>query len=86
MKFHITMLCGGQSMMLTPSDTYKIDLDSIKEKLPGVIKSSKDMLEFMYKGIKITLYTSGSVFFYHFIDKEKAFVYAEEILLIVNGS
>lgn len=83
MKFHVTMLCGGKSMMLTPSETVSVDLVEAEKKVTDVVKSSNEMLEFMYHDIKITIYSSGNVFFYHFTDRPKAFEYAEEILKLV---
>lgn len=84
MKFHVTMLCGGKSMMLTPSESVTVNLKEAEKKVSDVVKCSSEMLEFMYHDIKITLYTSGNVFFYHFIDRPKAFEYAEEILRSVT--
>lgn len=84
MKFHVTMLCGGKSMMLTPSEAVAVDLTEAEKRVTDVVKSSSEMLEFMYHDIKVTIYTSGNVFFYHFIDKPKAFEYAEEILKLVT--
>ena len=86
MKYHITMLCGGESMMLSPSEIYKLDLEDVVDKMDdGVLRSNKDMVEFMYDGVKLTLYTNGSIMFYHFTDTDVAYSYADEILEKING-
>ena len=73
-------LCGGKSMMLSPSERYDIDLISVSGSFDDVQRVSKDMMEFMYRGIKITLYPNGSVMFYHFTDLEKGRLYADEVI------
>ena len=67
-------------MMLSPSERQDIDLMSISEKFDDVIRVSKDMMEFMYRDIKVTLYPNGSVMFYHFTDLEKGRMYADEVI------
>ncbi|MBQ7701207.1 MAG: hypothetical protein IJT54_02265 [Candidatus Methanomethylophilaceae archaeon] len=85
MKYGIIMLCGGESMMLTPSPKPKLDLLAVTPLLGDtVLRSSKDMVEFMYHDVKLTLYPNGSVMFYHFIDLEIARTYADEILELVR--
>ena len=86
MKYHITMLCGGESMMLTPSEIYRLDLEDAVGKMDDeILRSNKDMVEFMHKGVKLTLYTNGSIMFYHFTDLEVAYAYADEVLEIAKG-
>ena len=73
-------------MMLSPSEIYKLDLEDVVDKMDdGVLRSNKDMVEFMHKGVKLTLYTNGSIMFYHFTDLDVAYPYADEILVKVNG-
>ena len=67
-------------MMLTPSEDPKIDLESVSEGFDGVLRVSKDLMEFMYKDVKLTLYPNGSVMFYHFTDPDEARSYADEVL------
>lgn len=67
-------------MMLSPSERYDIDLISVSGSFDDVQRVSKDMMEFMYRGIKITLYPNGSVMFYHFTDLEKGRLYADEVI------
>ena len=67
-------------MMLSPSERLEIDLMSVSESFDNVIRVSKDMMEFMYREIKITLYPNGSVMFYHFTDLEKGRLYADEVI------
>ncbi len=67
-------------MMLSPSERYDIDLISVSGSFDDVQRVSKDMMEFMYRGIKITLYPNGSVMFYHFTDLEQGRLYADEVI------
>ena len=86
MRYHVTMLCGGQSMMLTPSETTAVDLKRAAGILgESVLRSSEDLVEFMFRGIKITAYANGSLMFYHFIDLEKATEYADEVLAKITS-
>ena len=80
MNYHITMLCGGKSMMLAPSERRSFDLKAAAGLLgESVLRSSDDMLEFMYRDVKITIYPNGSVMFYHFTDADAAKCYAKEL-------
>ena len=67
-------------MMLSPSERQDIDLMSVSGSFDDVMRVSKDMMEFMYREIKITLYPNGSVMFYHFTDLEKGRLYADEVI------
>ena len=74
-------------MMLSPSEIYKMDLEAVAKGLDcEILRSNKDMVEFMYKGIKLTLYPNGSIMFYHFTDLDDAYSYADEILTKINGN
>ncbi len=85
MRYHITMLCGGQSMMLTPSDPPVFGMDRAKEVMgDSVLRSSDDMLEFMFRDVKITIYPNGSIMFYHFTDAEASYAYADEIIGMIT--
>ena len=85
MKYYITMLCGGQSMMLSPSERSKFDTLEVSRILGDrVLRASKDMVEFMYKDVKLTLYPNSSIMFYHFTDLEIAYTYADEVLETVK--
>ena len=73
-------------MMLSPSEIYKMDLEAVAKGLDcEILRSNKDMVEFMYKGIKLTLYPNGSIMFYHFTDFDTACVYADEIIDKLTG-
>ena len=80
MRYHTIMLCGGESMMLTPSEGVKIDVVRASRILGQVMRASKDMVEFMYRNVKLTLYPNGSIMFYHFTDLEVACSYADEVI------
>ena len=67
-------------MMLSPSERQDIDLMSVSGSFDDVMRVSKDMMEFMHRGIKVTLYPNGSVMFYHFTDLEKGRMYADEVI------
>ncbi len=85
MRYHVTMLCGGQSMMLTPSETTAVDLRNAADILgDSVLRSSEDMVEFMFREVKITAYANGSLMFYHFTDLDSANAYSDEILHMIS--
>ena len=86
MRYHVTMLCGGESMMLSPAERPKIDMISAPGRLDSVLRANKDMVEFMYNDIKLTLYPNGSVMFYHFTDLEVAERYAGEVISRIMDS
>ena len=80
------MLCGGQSMMLTPSVKPVFAMDDAQKILgDSVLRASEDMIEFMYRDVKITVYPNGSIMFYHFTDFDTACVYADEIINKLTG-
>lgn len=87
MRYHITMLCGGESMMLTPSDRPVFDFGSVSGIFgDAVLRANKDMVEFMHRGVKLTLYPNASVMFYHFTDRDTAFEYADEVMgMLTSG-
>ena len=85
-KYHTIMLCGGQSMMLNPSVRPTIQMDHACEILKdSVLRSSKDMIEFVYRDVKLTVYPNGSIMFYHFTDFDAACVIADEIIDKLTG-
>ena len=73
-------------MMLSPSERLKIDTEAASVKFDSVIRANKDMVEFMYNDVKLTLYPNGSVMFYHFTDLEAARGYTDEVISKVVGS
>ena len=85
MRYQITMLCGGESMMLTPSERPEFDILEVSKGFDDVLRATKDMVEFMYKDVKLTLYPNASIMFYHFTDLEAAHSYADEILASIDG-
>ena len=72
-------------MMLSPSERPKFDILAVSEMLGDVQRTTKDMVEFMYKDVKLTLYPNASIMFYHFTDLEVAYSYADEILAMIEG-
>ena len=80
MKYHMIPLCGGKSMMLSPSERLDIDLMAVSASFDDVLRVSKDMMEFMFREVKMTLYPNGSVMFYHFTDLDVANSYADEVI------
>lgn len=67
-------------MMLSPSERLDIDLMAVSASFDDVLRVSKDMMEFMFRDVKITLYPNGSVMFYHFTDLEAGRSYADEVI------
>ena len=77
----MTVLCGGKSMMLAPLTPYDIDLLHSADVLGHcVLRSSEEMLEFMYEDIKLTLYRNGNLMFYHYTDIEHGYKIADMVL------
>ena len=86
-KYHSITLCGGKSMMLNPAEKTSIPMEDACGILnDAVLRSSKDMIEFMYEGVKLTIYANGSIMFYHFTDFDTACAYADEIIGILTGN
>ena len=72
-------------MMLNPSPKPSISIDHAREILKDTaLRSSKDMIEFVYKDIKLTIYPNGSIMFYHFTDFDAACTYADEIIGLIT--
>ena len=72
-------------MMLAPSERSEFDLLEVSKGFGDVLRATKDMVEFMYKGVKLTLYPNSNIMFYHFTDLEAANSYADEVLAMING-
>ncbi|MGN1044825.1 MAG: hypothetical protein ACI4Q9_02565 [Candidatus Methanomethylophilaceae archaeon] len=79
--YTLTVLCGGKSLMLVPRSPMDLD-PSVHVKGLGaeVMRASPEMAEFMYRDVKITLYSNGGLMFYHLSDADVAETYADEIL------
>ena len=72
-------------MMLTPSDRPIFDMDKASDVMgDSVLRKSPDMVEFMFRDVKITIYPNGSLMFYHFTDLETAEGYADEITRLIS--
>ena len=71
-------------MMLSPSERPEFDLLEVSKELGEVLQATKDMVEFMYKDVKLTLYPNASIMFYHFTDSEVAHSYADEIMAMIR--
>ena len=73
-------------MMLSPSERSKFDTLEVSRILGDrVLRATKEMVEFMYNDVKLTLYPNSSIMFYHFTDLEVAYTYADEVLEIAKG-
>ena len=84
-RYHLTVLCGGKSMMLAPSVAYDIDLIHASDVLAqSVLRASEEMVEFMFDGIKLTLYSNGSLMFYHFNDPVAGYDICDRVLSLVS--
>lgn len=80
-RYHLTILCGGKSMMLAPSSPYNLDLSHAAELLAHhVIRASDEMVEFTHEGIKLTLYRNGNLMFYHYTDIDHGYEICDHIL------
>ncbi|MBR7123532.1 MAG: hypothetical protein IKC93_01520 [Candidatus Methanomethylophilaceae archaeon] len=72
-------------MMLAPSVAYDIDLIRASEILAqSVLRASEEMVEFMFDGIKLTLYSNGSLMFYHFNDPDAGYDICDCVLSLVS--
>ena len=70
--------------MLAPSVAYDIDLIHASEILAQfVLRASEEMVEFMFDGIKLTLYSNGSLMFYHFNDPDVGYDVCDRVLAMV---
>ena len=68
-------------MMLAPLAPYDIDLSRSADVLGlCVLRSSEEMLEFMYEDIRLTLYRNGNLMFYHYTDIEQGYMIADMVL------
>ncbi len=83
MRFAMIRLCGGASAMLTPDRKIAIDLGKCNA-IGDIIASNAEYIQFMWKGVRVTLYSNGSILFYHFIDEEKSRGYASDILRTIG--
>ena len=72
-------------MMLSPSEKIEFDILGVSKEFEDVLQATKDMVEFMYNDVKLTLYPNSSIMFYHFTDSKVAFTYADEVLELANG-
>ena len=72
-------------MMLAPSVAYDIDLIHASDVLAqSVLRASEEMVEFMFDGIKLTLYSNGSLMFYHFNDPVAGYDICDRVLSLVS--
>ena len=73
-------------MMLSPSESCNLDLEAVAKGMDDeILRSNRDMVEFMHRGVKLTLYPNGSMMFYHFTDLDVASSYADEMMATING-
>jgi hypothetical protein len=86
LKFHAIGLCGGKSLMLSPEAKYAVSMSEAANCLPAVIRSMSELIEFDYKGVRLTLYRTGSLMFYHMNVFETACCYAAEIYAMLGGA
>lgn len=74
-------------MMLVPSVKYDLDLKAASELLDfTMIRCCDEMIEFLHDDIKLTLYSNGSLMFYHFIDIERGYSIADEVLETISSN
>lgn len=86
-KYHLTLLCGGKSMMLTPIPPPSVDMGiALSEFADTASKMSPEMIEFCFEGIRLTLYPNGSIMFYHYRELDAAYAIADRILDTVSGA
>ena len=80
-RFHVTRLCGGQDLLLTPDKKIPIDLDRVYIEMKSqYARGPKDCVKFDWNGIMMTVYPAGSMLFGFFNNRLKAEEYAREIL------
>lgn len=79
-EFHSMRLCGGLSLMLIPNREVQISMVDAKDILPDVIRSNDEFIEFIKDELHITIYRSGGMLFYHFVDVDAAKKNAQEIV------
>ena len=79
-RYAVVRLCGGMSIMLTPSCSVAILLDSAEETFGAIERAGDEFVKIKWKDVLITLYRNGSMLFYHLSDRRQAETYATEVL------
>lgn len=68
-RYTVTRMCGGKSIMLTPRTPIEVDLDTASECFSDILnKSNPEFIEIQWGDTPVTIYKNGSIFFYHLND------------------
>lgn len=80
-RYTVTRMCGGKSVMLTPRASVEVDLDKASECFSDILnKSNPEFIEIQWGETPVTIYKKGSIFFYHLNDQEVCEAHSNEIL------
>ena len=80
-EYGVVRMCEGKSLMLTPADVLDMDMDLVEEMHPLLSRFENDFVKIDWRGVPVTIYSNGSMLFYHLTDKDIAERYAIEILI-----
>ena len=89
LKYGAVRMCEGKSLMLTPAEIVDIDMDLVGEMYPLLSRFENDFVKIDWENVPVTIYSNGSMLFYHLTDKDVAERYAIDILIslgLVHGS
>ena len=81
LKFGAVRLCEGKSLMLTPSDSVYIDMDDAEKRFSLISRMENEFVKIDWNGVPVTIYSTGSMLFYHLNDRDIAESYAINILI-----
>ena len=81
LKYGAVRMCEGKSLMLTPAEVVDIDMNLVEEMYPLLSRFENDFVKIDWKGVPVTIYSNGSMLFYHLADKDIAERYAIDIII-----
>jgi len=81
LKYGAVMMCEGKSLMLTPAEIVDIDMDAVEELHPLVSRFENEFVKIIWEDVPVTIYSNGSMLFYHLAEKTIAECYAIDILI-----
>lgn len=80
MNVSYTIMCGGESLMLTPVPAVPVEMKKVTDVFEDLCeKVSEDFVTIGWNGIPCTIYKRGSILFYHVTDRTAAKKYFLEI-------
>ena len=84
LKYGIVRMCEGKSLMLTPTEKICINMDRVENILSATSRFEDEFVKIDWNDTPVTIYSNGSMLFYHLTDKDVAESYATKILIALN--